>query len=97
MNIHESYVSLETAKLLKKAGFDWDCDFCFQGKKRIPIYNIVSGDSDYYDSPSISVAQRWLREEKGIEVSTEMDDNQNDCRNCEWYCLYKINKNEFHQ
>lgn len=26
MNTHENYVSLETAKLLKQAGFDWECD-----------------------------------------------------------------------
>lgn len=25
MNTHESYVSLETAKMLKEAGFDWEC------------------------------------------------------------------------
>lgn len=25
MDTHETYVSLETAKLLKKAGFDWEC------------------------------------------------------------------------
>ena len=32
MNTHETYVSLETAKLLKKAGFDWEIedrwDYC---------------------------------------------------------------------
>ena len=25
MDTHETYVSIETAKLLKKAGFDWEC------------------------------------------------------------------------
>lgn len=31
MENHENYVSLETAKLLKQAGFDWtiDCDFVY--------------------------------------------------------------------
>ena len=29
MNTHESYVSLETAKLLKRAGFNWECRFYY--------------------------------------------------------------------
>lgn len=29
MITHESYISLETAKLLKTAGFDWEVDTCY--------------------------------------------------------------------
>lgn len=37
---HECYVSLEIAKLLKKAGFDWRCETCYIGKsKRLYKYN----------------------------------------------------------
>lgn len=36
MNTHESYVSLETAKLLKEAGFDWECEE-YREKIYIPI------------------------------------------------------------
>lgn len=31
---HECYVSLEVAKLLKKAGFDWKCETCYIGKSK---------------------------------------------------------------
>lgn len=37
---HECYVSLEVAKLLKEAGFDWKCETCYMGKsKRAYKYN----------------------------------------------------------
>ena len=37
---HECYVSLEVAKLLKEAGFDWACETCYMGKsKRAYKYN----------------------------------------------------------
>ena len=37
---HECYVSLEVAKLLKEAGFDWECETCYMGKsKRAYKYN----------------------------------------------------------
>ena len=37
---HEYYVSLEVAKLLKEAGFDWECETCYMGKsKRAYKYN----------------------------------------------------------
>ena len=31
---HECYVSLEVAKLLKEAGFDWECETCYMGKSK---------------------------------------------------------------
>lgn len=37
MNTHESYVSLETAKLLKDAGFNWECKESFRELIRIPL------------------------------------------------------------
>lgn len=33
---HEYYVSLEIAKLLKKAGFDWELETCYIGKSVRP-------------------------------------------------------------
>ena len=72
---HESYVSLEVAKLLKEAGFDWEC---------IKIYYNYPENTDNWSlednymnhhyilhvdfallSPTLDVAQRWLREVKG--------------------------------
>ena len=31
---HECYISLEVAKLLKDAGFDWECETCYMGKSK---------------------------------------------------------------
>ena len=78
MNTHETYVSLETAKLLKQAGFDWECD---------KIYYCYHEDNDTWDlesnnknhlrileldycllAPSLAVAQKWLREVKNIQI-----------------------------
>ena len=99
---HECYVSLEVAKLLKEAGFDWETfshwtesdvnnpDFKFSGLSDKPIlydgYTIIDEDTfvgrkkdwnNYnnecqliynYSAPTLDIAQRWLREVKGIEI-----------------------------
>lgn len=81
MNTHETYVSLETAKLLKQAGFDWECD---------KIYYCYHEDNDTWDlednhknhfrvleldncllAPSLAVAQKWLREVRNCEVGAD--------------------------
>lgn len=75
MNTHESYVSLETAKMLKEAGFDWECPefYLYQDEEfglrsdlfynynRYPVGNNPDG---CFTAPTLSVAQRWLREVK---------------------------------
>ena len=80
---HECYVSLETAKLAKQAGFDWavnrfmsyhdDCDN--NPYWTIPIEN--SRDFNNYQFkhiseaisiPTQSVLQRWLREEHNYHI-----------------------------
>jgi len=30
MNMHESHVSFEVAKLLEEAGFDWECRYVYK-------------------------------------------------------------------
>lgn len=76
---HEYYVSLEVAKLLKEAGFDWDTysaynkDGMFTDKNRsILTWNDFA---NYYSTPTLDVAQRWLREVKNthIEISPSSD------------------------
>jgi len=71
MNTHESYVSLETAKMLKQAGFDWECP---------QAYDIMDGDicnvspwdvenlGGFVYAPTLEVAQRWLREVKNCDI-----------------------------
>ena len=78
---HEYYVSLEVAKLLKEAGFDWECKTWTQW--HLPV--IEDGDSpgliergtdpkytmpisETYPRPTLAVAQKWLREVKGWDV-----------------------------
>lgn len=102
MNTHETYVSFETARLLKQAGFDWKTfshwtesdinnpDFKFSGLSDKPILydgyipideeTYVGRKKDWnnynnecpliynYSAPTLDVAQRWLREVKGVEV-----------------------------
>ena len=48
--LNEVYVSEETLKLLKEAGFDWDC-------RKIQVRLGV------FDSrPTLAVAQKWIRD-----------------------------------
>ena len=76
MNTHESYVSLETAKLLKEAGFDWK-QYSFYNSKGILINGTFAAnwndkiwdiDGSKVSAPTLDVAQRWLREVKEWEA-----------------------------
>lgn len=69
--IEESYVSFETAKLLKEAGFDAPCTSQYSEKgvqweaSRPENFN----DDDWgYSCPTQALAARWLREVHGIHV-----------------------------
>jgi hypothetical protein len=68
---HECYVSLEVAKLLKEAGFDWLCRGYYD--RKVLRFNFVwehngKGASTQCSAPTLDVAQRWLREVKGWEA-----------------------------
>lgn len=76
---HEYYVSLEVAKLLKKAGFDWETKNWWDYCKPIDEWSLrnypekpVNWNSKYYNydcsAPTLEVAQRWLREVKNVDV-----------------------------
>ena len=70
---HEYYVSLEVAKLLKKAGFDWACrgyfdDTEFHPNGSVECTNYNSSTCKYLKVPVLEVAQRWLRVVKGIHL-----------------------------
>ena len=62
---HECYVSLEVAKLLKEAGFDWECPYKYER-------SIMACRYEDYEKPTLDVAQRWLREAKNYYVSVEV-------------------------
>lgn len=71
---HEFYVSLEVAKLLKEAGFDWEIKSYRKGLNG--IFETTSIPNNFNDgtltgwisAPTLEVAQRWLREVKEIDV-----------------------------
>ena len=59
---HEHYVSFEIAKLLKEAGFDWEC---------IEYYpsSFMACRYEDYVKPTLDVAQRWLREVHHLHIT----------------------------
>lgn len=75
---HEQFIELETARLARKAGFDW---------RTYPHYQDIYGDKlleaglsgnwnyykDCYSAPTQSVLQRWLRETKNIHIQIMFD------------------------
>lgn len=71
---HEPHVSLDTANLLKQAGFDWNCQGFY--KENVFYSGSIEYCSNYYyqesvyvKAPSLYVAQRWLREVKNIDIN----------------------------
>lgn len=63
--IEESYVSFETARMLKEAGFDVPCTS--QYSEGIGIWNVdypynFNHDDFGYSRPTQALAARWLRE-----------------------------------
>jgi len=74
--IEEAYVSIEIAKLLKEKGFDEGCFFVVNSISEcmMPV-SWSTTNSDIKDEkanlitlPTLQMAMRWLREEKGIAV-----------------------------
>lgn len=73
--IEESYVSFETARLLKDAGFDVPCtsqytenEFAWENLRKTDF-----NKSDYvFSRPTQALAERWLREVHGIHVGIDL-------------------------
>ena len=76
---HECYVSPEIAKLLEQVGFDWKCKYAYIVT---PEGDMSTGEegmlTDYVENvnwivkaPTLDVAQRWLREVKGLIVQID--------------------------
>ena len=78
---HKCYVSLEVAKLLKDAGFDWECkeyyyNFATTGWSLSFDDNFVNWNSwseRYISAPTLEVVQKWLREVKHLDISIHYD------------------------
>ena len=73
--IEESYVSFDTAKMLKEAGFDVPCTSQYtEGKS---IWNVgypdnFNQDEFGYSRPTQALAARWLRDKHKLHVSVSI-------------------------
>ena len=88
METHEQYATIETAKLLKRAGFDWQCHAGYQ-YGRLTDYQISQQSDDVlimdfnsapaymnqYSAPTLEVARKWLADVHNfyIEIRVEPD------------------------
>lgn len=76
--IEESYVSFNTAKLLKEAGFDVPCTSQYtEGKCIWDVgypYNF-NQDEFGYSRPTQALADRWLREVYNVAIYSLYDDD----------------------
>lgn len=85
--IEESYVSFETARLLKEAGFDVECYWFYinDGSADTGIVVLSTSPRDhnmgtgFLSRPTLALAARWLREVHGIHASIDIFmDSEND-------------------
>ena len=83
---HEDFVTYEQAVKLKSLGFDWFCNHYYDKSEEIGEYNDSSfSNYDNFNSidfvegivsaPTLSQAQKWLREVKKIYVFSHIIGN----------------------
>lgn len=78
----ETHITHETARLLKRAGFDWHCERRYVEGRPVRSYppkdhNKQSGQGlrpapDVCSMPTQALTARWLREAKGILIVVDM-------------------------
>ncbi len=66
--IEESYVSFDTARMLKEAWFDVPCQNFYDREGKVLKYPLDSLYIELYPRPTQALAARWLREVHGIHV-----------------------------
>lgn len=72
--INENYVSFETAKLLKKKGFDWNCITYYvddepDGVKYSMLFeNNRTWEDKCCSASTLQMAMKWLREMHNINI-----------------------------
>lgn len=62
--IQEDYVNLETAKLLKEKGFDWEC----QIRRFYPKDEFDEECPDGVEAPTLQTVMKWLREVHNLHI-----------------------------
>ena len=76
--IEEQFVSFDTARMLKEAGFDVPCTSQYtEGKS---IWNVgypdnFNQDEFGYSRPTQALAERWLREVHNVAIYSLYDDD----------------------
>lgn len=71
--IEEQFVSFETAKLLKEAGFNEPCCYNYDNVNGFRWFKIGnSTPKGWIPCPTQALAARWLREVHGIHVSSNI-------------------------
>ena len=81
--IEESYVSFDTAKLLKEVGFDVPCRdfFTIEGDGNVVITEARSCryhnsfEDCFISRPTLALAARWLREVYNVAIYSLYDDD----------------------
>ena len=76
--IEESYVSFNTAKMLKEAGFDVPCTSQYTEGKSIWNVGYPDNFNQYefgYSRPTQALAERWLREVYNVAIYSLYDDD----------------------
>ena len=79
MDKNKTYVSLETAQLLKQAGFDWEGKLAMQNCKgdwEIYLDGVTHNWNDkksaaykyHLTVPTLDIAQKWLRDVKNCQI-----------------------------
>lgn len=93
MNTHETYVSLETARLLKEAGFNWEIRSLYDEQNYFvcSLYGDWNNVTICKSAPTLDVAQRWLREVKECAVIVMTHNVQAACVTAYVYCIYPTN------
>lgn len=76
--IEESYVSFDTTRMLKEAGFDVPCTSQFTEGER--IWNVgypynFNQDEFGYSRPTQALAARWLQEVYNVAIYSLYDDD----------------------
>ena len=73
----EDYVTFEQAKKLRELGFDWECNHWYhplEPDKILESYSYCNHNKFErpHSAPTISLVQKWLREEKEICVTSSI-------------------------
>jgi len=87
--IQENYCSFEQAKALKELGFPQDEPYIYlnNGEFDIKALNkkVWFEHQPYYACPTLSLVQKWLREEKDLIITI----GYYDTKDCFFYELYE--------